>query len=481
LDAENACVEGPKTRYSANVRALLRRNLGYFLAATLIGLVLRALFVWKLPAITSDSLVYGDIAKNWLQHAIYGLSERTAIAPTYIRLPGYPAFLTLIFAIFGIEHYRAALVVQMLVDIGTCLIIADIGRRLLGERAAKVAFLLAVLCPFLANYAAAALTETWEIFFTALAFDLALRGLSSSRSRTWVGCGLAVGGAILLRPDGALLLIAIELYLATLVVRRVCAVGVPSGSSSARDYVHAGLLVAISALLPLVPWTLRNLRTFHEFQPLAPRYANDENAFVPLGFERWMRTWIADYASTEEVYWSVPGSTIDSENLPSRAFDSQEQRSETEQVLSDYNQALHITPELDSRFAALAAERIHHAPFRYYVWLPALRIADMWARPRTEILPCNTRWWEFDEEPQWLVLMIVIGIVNLVYLVMAGFGLFRAWTSRYVGLLLTFVILRSAFLGTLENPESRYTLECYPVVILLAAAIFRSELQPRPN
>jgi hypothetical protein len=32
--------------------------------------------------------------------------------------------------------------------------------------------------------------------------------------------------------------------------------------------------------------------------------------------------------------------------------------------------------------------------------------------------------------------------------------------------------LRSAFLGMLENPEPRYTLECYPLVILLAAAVF---------
>jgi hypothetical protein len=38
------------------------------------------------------------------------------------------------------------------------------------------------------------------------------------------------------------------------------------------------------------------------------------------------------------------------------------------------------------------------------------------------------------------------------------------------GLLLLFVVLRSGFLGTLENPEPRYTLEMYPVVIVFAAA-----------
>ena len=37
-------------------------------------------------------------------------------------------------------------------------------------------------------------------------------------------------------------------------------------------------------------------------------------------------------------------------------------------------------------------------------------------------------------------------------------------------MMLLFVLLRSAFLGTLANPEPRYTLECYPVVLLLAGA-----------
>ena len=58
-------------------------------------------------------------------------------------------------------------------------LIADLARRIASERAAKVAFLLAALCPFLANYSAAVLTETLEIFFTALALDLAMRGVAA--------------------------------------------------------------------------------------------------------------------------------------------------------------------------------------------------------------------------------------------------------------------------------------------------------------
>jgi 4-amino-4-deoxy-L-arabinose transferase-like glycosyltransferase len=460
------------------VRELLRKHTRFFLWATLAGVALRLLFIFRFPGVSTDSFVYGDIAKNWLQHAIYGLSGINEISPTYIRLPGYPAFLAVIFAIFGMEHYRAVLVVQMFVDIGTCFLIADLARRLISLRAARVAFLLAALCPFLANYVANALTETLEVFFTVLALDLAIAGLDpldNPSLQPWVGCGLTIGAAILLRPDGGLLLLAIEAYLAVLLVR--------NWTRKTRTKVfplhvlRAGLILAVVSLATLVPWTVRNLRVFHEFQPLAPRYANEENSFVPLGFNRWVRTWIVDYASVEEIYWAMPGNKIDAEKLPTRAFDSPEQREQTLQLLEDYNDTLHVAPELDARFAALAAERVHHSPFRYYVALPLLRIADMWLRPRTETLPSDTRWWEFDDDPEWLALALALGFVNLAYVGAAFAGLLRGRFLPHLGLLLTFVILRSAFLGTLENPEPRYTLECYPLVIILAAALFQQKNQ----
>jgi hypothetical protein len=241
--------------------------------------------------------------------------------------------------------------------------------------------------------------------------------------------------------------------------------------------IRAPLIVALVSLATLVPWTLRNLRALHEFQPLAPRYANEENAFVPSGFNRWMKTWIVDYASVEDIYWAVPGNTVDAEKLPARAFDSPEQKEQTTQLLEDYDDTLHMTPELDARFAALAAERVRHSRLRYYVGLPLLRIADMWLRPRTETLPSDTRWWEFDDDPKWLTLAVGLGIVNLAYVGAALAGLVRGRFAPHLGLLLTFVILRSLFLGTLENPEPRYTLECYPVLIVLASALLWKKQQ----
>src|ERR1700690_17808 len=169
------------TRYDSQrrkrVRDLVRQNKRFFLVASLAALGLRLFFVLRFPGIVDDSRLYANIAENWLQHGVYGVTNSGAIMPTLSRLPGYPAFLAAIFAVFGIETFRAVLLVQLLFDLAPCSLIADLARRVFGARAAQAAFLLAAVCPFLANYAATALTETLEIFFTTLALDLALRGL----------------------------------------------------------------------------------------------------------------------------------------------------------------------------------------------------------------------------------------------------------------------------------------------------------------
>jgi len=449
------------------VQELVRRNLRFVLICSTAALLLRLIFLLRFPAVVSDSFVYGDIAKNWLQHGIYGLSGSDGISPTYIRLPGYPAFLALIFSIFGVDHYRAVLVTQMFADLATCFLCADIALRIWGGKAAKTAFLLAGLCPFLANYSAAALTETLEVFFTALTLDLAIRGLQELRLRYWLGCAAACGAAMLLRPDAGLLLIVIEAYLAGKFLF--------DRSSTRRKLVQAVLLVAIVSVIPLAPWTIRNWRVFHRFQPLAPRYANEENEFVPMGFNRWVKTWIADYVSVEEIYWPIPGSEVDAKNLPSRAFANRRQQAETTRLIDEYNKMLHISPSLDKSFEALADERIRAHPVRYYVWLPALRIGDMWLRPRTEMLPSDSRWWEFNDEPRWSALAISLGALNLFYVVCAFAGWMRSPRLALAGLLFLLVVVRSGFLGTLENPEPRYTLEMYPAAIVLAAAALAKE------
>ena len=135
------------------------------------------------------------------------------------------------------------------------------------------------------------------------------------RVRALAGSGdglqpLAVGGcaalaySILLRPDQGLLAAAI---VPAMLWRALAA---RSGRESMLRAASPVLAMALCAVLPLAPWTLRNWRTFHVFQPLAPRYANDPGERAPRGFARWYRTWAIDFASTDEVYWNYDGDPI---------------------------------------------------------------------------------------------------------------------------------------------------------------------------
>ena len=88
------------------------------------------------------------------------------------------------------------------------------------------------------------------------------------------------------------------------------------------------------------------------------------------------------------------------------------------------------------------------------------------------MLPSDSRWWEFNDEPKWSVLAVLLGAMGLFYWVCGLVGWLRVRPLAGSGPLLLFVIVRSAFLGTLENPEPRYTLETYPILLVFAAAAF---------
>ena len=442
---------------------LVRRNRWFFVAGTVLALAFRLFFLLKFRLLTDDSLIYGDIAKVWMQHGFFGQSFDRGPGPTIIRMPGYPIFLVLTWLVVGIEHYTAALIIQVLIDVLTCFVIADLARRISGDRAATVAFLITALCPFFANYAAVALTETWAIFFAALAMDAAVAAFGYPKRRSaWIICGIALACGILLRPDGGILMAVICAY-ALFIARR----------EKASNVALSAVLVGVISLAPLVPWTIRNWRVFRVFQPLTPVNANMPWDFVPRGFQRWVRTWIADYSSVEDVWFKAGGQEITADVLPPRAFDDASQRQQTESLLAAYaKNGYAVSPEIDAGFADLAHDRIRNKPLRYYVGLPLLRAADLWLRPRTEMLPIDPHWWTLleDDPPQFLWSALLFA-VNSFYVIAAMVALARG-KVRYASLFIAFAIVRTAFLAWMPNPEPRYVLECYPALIAIAGAAF---------
>src|SRR5271168_860866 len=179
------------------------------LLALAAGAALRLWFIHAYPEVDGDPLIYGDIARNWLQHHIYGLTADGTIHPTLIRLPGYPLFLAICFTLFGMEHYHAVMFAQTAIDLCTCLLIAAFVSRIWSWRGGMMALWLASLCPFTANYAATPLAETLSIFCVALGFYSLARLLERPGIPWLLSLAFAMSYATLLRPDGALLAVAL--------------------------------------------------------------------------------------------------------------------------------------------------------------------------------------------------------------------------------------------------------------------------------
>jgi 4-amino-4-deoxy-L-arabinose transferase-like glycosyltransferase len=430
--------------------------------ALLAGFALRTVFLAHHARFGGDALTYGDLAHNLLYHHTFGFTE-DHIRPTLIRLPGYPLFLAACFALFGDANYLAVLWVQVFLDLITCILLAVLAAHLFNRSVGMAVLWLAALCPFTANYAATPLTETLSLLCVALAFFALERWHNTSRVRWTVTLGLALAYAVLLRPDQGILAAAVLPVLLWMSLR-------DPNQLFLKRLQPTALATAI-LVLPLLLWGVRNERTMHVFQPLAPRYANDPGEGVPYGFQRWYRTWAIDFKATVDIYWNYDGNPLRLDDLPPRAFDDAQQLAQTRTLFAQYNEETASTPAFDAAFAHIAAERIAAHPLRYYFVLPFARDLNMWLRPRTELMKLPIDWWAFRLHPKRSLFEIAYALLNAAYLALAAIGALR-WLKRGANpiapAMLAFVALRFLLLLTLDNSEPRYTLEAFPFIILLA-------------
>ena len=442
------------------------------LPALLAGALLRLWMLKHFFEVTGDSLIYGGIAKNLLLSGRYALTVGTGETyPTLIRLPGYPLFLAVCFKLFGLENYASAAWVQIVLDLAACLLLADLARRIAPEKlkrgAAYCTLWLAALCPFTAIYVANPLTEGLTLFTISLAMWCAAR--FDERPGWWPALGFtfAVTYAALLRPDGALVAVAFAPVLVAALVRE------RRQEWIRRKAVRIVPVCILLAVTPFAGWTWRNWKTFQVFEPLAPRYATDPGESTQAGWVGWVKSWCLDFVSTYEVYWSVPGDKLDISKLPKRALDTPKQLEETAGIANDYNKGGNVlTPQLDARFAELARERFSAHPFKRKVLLPVARMLDMWLRPRVENLPIDLDWWVYSHHnAETRFSWFYVGL-NAVFLLLGIVGLWlrpRLWAW-----MLAYIVLRSMLLTTVEAPEARYTLECFPILFVLGGvALYR--------
>jgi len=335
--------------------------------------------------------------------------------------------------------------------------------------------------------------------------------------------GLAAGFGALFRPETPLLLFAAWISNAFLLLRH----------GRAKHLPRIILFTTLACVLPLLPWAIRNALTFHELQFLTPKYSTLPGEIVPRGLMAWESTWLFRVKDCYLVPWKVNEEAIDVDTIPARAFDSSPNRatpsSPTNEkqrvaaILALYNEDLTLTQQEDDAFAQLARERAARHPLRTYLWIPVARAVVLWFSPRIELLPISGNVFPLaemhDKDPADQAFTTLLFLLNILYVALAIWGAIKLWRPRErqspdwrsskppapeekvaptaasptvrppandalasatkwrgarpaLAFLLLFLLLRTAFLTTLETPEPRYVLVCFPILIALAAQLF---------
>ncbi len=446
--------------------------------ALLAGFALRLFFVWQFPREWADSFVYEELARNLIDHRVYGVFLDGKLTPLDIRVPGYPVFLAGVYLLFG-RSPLATMLTQAVIDLATCALTALLASLIAPAASRKRVFVaalwLAVMCPFTASYTAVVVTEILATFLTAAALVVLVKGYQNQdrgpgwRGRmgtfaTWLWGGLLVGLATLVRPESPLLLVAAGLLLVVRWWR----------PSDWMKLLGSSTLLAVGLAAALLPWAMRNWHTFHKVEFLTPRYYAMPGDYVPRGFYAWTNTWLVRMRDVYQVFWKLGDDPIPIENVPNSAFDSPEERKRVAMLLDQYNPITTLTPEADEAFGELARERTARHPLRTYLWIPLRRSASIWLTPRTE---------NFLQEdaPVPSSTTVVMALVNVFYLGLALVGARRWRCLPGVWLLVAFAVVRTAFFVHVETPEPRYVLECFPAILALAALVWPRGFAPTRN
>ncbi len=217
------------------------------------------------PCVFADTNIYWELAGTIVEGRPYQVSQ-WGVPHFALRTPGYPAFLAACRWAFGPSLLGVRLVQAVLGTVGVWLV-GRLARATVGEdggrSAPTVAMALAAVEPYTVGASALVLSE--GLFLPLMLAGLwglaALWGGGRAATRpvaAAIGTGLAMGGAILVKPSWALFVPA-----------ALAAWAIGAGRPARGRAAGLALVVALATAAVMAPWWARNGRIFGRFVPTA--------------------------------------------------------------------------------------------------------------------------------------------------------------------------------------------------------------------
>ena len=486
--------------------------------------LLRLVFIYFLGGnLDGDSNGYLLLGRNLLINRVYSIQSGPPLDPTFTRVPGYPLFIALVYFI-KLDSLAAIRSAQAIIDTSTCIAVGMLASCWECDRKRKkvasiVAFLLAAVCPFTLRYVPAILSETLSTFFAVALVTAASYALLAQTQRQAFACWAIAGitGALgtLVRPDGGLFFVAV---ITTLIGVssfgfRVSSLKKLPLKAEGRSPTSVSFCLAIALLafiMTFAPWPIRNEIVFHRFIMLQPGHQPLPDGFVPNGYYDWLRTWVDDQAYVKPLRWELNYSPILLDQIPAKAFDSADERARVAELLDRYNRPqtnppaetmpaakVKMTPQIDSGFAQIAAERRERDWLRFHLRLPAKRATALWFDTHSDHypfagelfpLPGRTSFQNGSRSYSGYIMLWIFSALVWSYTLLGAIGAWRLWRagktlSRIFAILVILIVFtRLVFFSTIDNPEPRFLVQVFPFLSALggiALAPFVESLNPR--
>ena len=236
-----------------NLRTFISKNktiLILFLLALTVRL-LYVLFFSQFPLL-KDDLQYNMITKNILDGNGFSYDS---VNPTAARGPLYPLFLAATYFIFGYD-YNTARVLQAIIGAITCLLVYFIAKKLYNQNIGFFAFVIASIYPSLMGYSGLLYSETLAAFLVSLTILFYILSSEKKSFLFFVITGISFGLLILCYPKFLFLpvLFGFSIYFF---------------NEFRKEFFKYFFALIVGVVFILTPWTLRNIKEFGKFIPVA--------------------------------------------------------------------------------------------------------------------------------------------------------------------------------------------------------------------
>ena len=227
-----------KCLYSAKIWLALILLLSFCLRAAYISI--------RHFEVIGDAKGYDTIAWNMVQG--YGFSI-IPNEPTPARPPGYPAFLSVIYKMFG--HNRiAARNIQLIIDVFTCFLIYLIAKETFGKKAGLLSAGMAALYPGFIGLMNMLYSETLFTFLLMIFLWFFIKAFKSRAINYYFYSGICAGLTTLTRT--VTLLMPGFVLAGLLIVYK----------NKIKAVLHS-LVFAIAMMIVILPWIIRNYVQFN--------------------------------------------------------------------------------------------------------------------------------------------------------------------------------------------------------------------------